>query len=350
LATPIVIAVANGLGAKRGILFRSGRAVQLLSQIEMLVFDKTGTLTEGRPQLTDIISLDGLSEEEVLFYAAIAERRSEHPLAAAINSEIQKRGLSPPEPEEFNYHPGRGVVVKYNGKEITVGGRGILQGEAEEKLIAELRERLEGEGKTIVYLVVDGKIKGMVTLADKVKEEAVWLIGELRRLGKRVIIISGDSKMTAKAIGERIGVEEVIASVLPNEKGSVIRKLKEEGKVAMIGDGVNDAIALAEADLGIAMSSGSDIAIEAGDIVVLGGNLARIYEAIRISSLSLRKIKQNLFWAFFYNSIGIGLASGLLYPLTGIHLNPLIAGIAMILSDLVVVPNSLLMSKLYRNN
>jgi Cu+-exporting ATPase len=348
LATPIVIAVAVGLGARRGILFKSGRAIQLLSQIGIFVFDKTGTLTEGRPQVADIISLDGLSEEEILFYAAIAERRSEHPLAAAINSEAEKRGLAPPEPEEFIYTPGKGVKVKYEGKEIRVGGRGILDGEAEEKRISDIREKLEGEGKTIIYVGVNGKIKGILTIADKVKEEAIWLVRELRRLGKRVIIISGDSKMTAKAVGEKIGVEEVIAEVLPSEKGSVIRDLKEEGKVAMIGDGVNDAIALAEADLGIALSSGSDIAMEAGDIVILGGNLTRIYEAIRISSLSLRKIKQNLFWAFFYNSIGIGLASGLLYPLTGIHLNPLIAGIAMILSDLVVVPNSLLMSKLYR--
>lgn len=349
LATPIVIAVAIGLGAKRGILFKSGRAVQLLSQIDVFVFDKTGTLTEGRPQVADIISLGELSEEEVLLYAAIAERRSEHPLAAAINSEAQKRGLVPPEPDEFNYTPGKGVVVKYKGREIRVGGRGIVDGNPDEKQIAERRERFEEEGKTIVYLVVDGKIKGVITFADRVKEGAILLIGTLRRLGKRVIIISGDSEITAKAVGRMIGVQEVIAGVLPSEKGRVIKKLKEKGKVAMVGDGVNDAIALAEADLGIAMSSGSDIAIEAGEIVVLGGNLARIYEAIRISSLSLRKIKQNLFWAFFYNSIGIGIASGLLYPFTGIHLNPLIAGIAMILSDLVVVPNSLFMGRLYRH-
>ncbi len=348
LATPIVVAVANGLGARRGILFRSGKAIQMLSQIEIFVFDKTGTLTKGRPRVTDIIPLDGFSEEEVLLYASLAEKRSEHPLAQAINSELQRRNLSSPEPEEFGYHPGKGIIVKYKGKKIMVGGRGILEESNKDKLISELSEKMEGEGKTIVYLAVEGKIKGMIAIEDQIKDEAIWLIKELKKLGKRTIILSGDSERTARAVGEKVGIKEVMAGVLPEEKAKVIRELKEKGRVAMVGDGVNDAVALAEADLGIAMSSGSDIAIEAGDIIILGGDLRRIYEAYRISSLSLGKIKQNLFWAFFYNFIAIAFASGLFYPFLGIHLNPLVAGLAMIISDLIIVPNSLFLGREFK--
>lgn len=342
LATPIVIAVASGLGAREGILFRSGRAIQMLSQIEVFVFDKTGTLTKGKPQITDIIPSGEISKEELLFYASIAERRSEHLFATAILEEARKRGISPPSPEEFNYLPGRGVVAKYRGKEIILGNETTLE---EGENLLQLGRRLEREGKTVLYLSLGGKAQGIIALADTLKEGAKEMLRELKIRGKEVMILTGDNERVAEVVGKELDIAKVIAKVMPEGKGMVVRNLKRNGKVAMVGDGVNDAVALAEADIGIAMSSGSDVAIEAGDIVILGDNLERLKKAMNISALALKKIKQNLFWAFFYNFIGISLATGILYPLAGIHLNPLIAGLAMIFSDLVVVPNSLLMGR-----
>lgn len=348
LATPIVIAVASGLGARKGILFKNGRAIQLLSRIELFVFDKTGTLTKGKHKVVDILPLNGFSPEDVLLYASIAEMRSEHPLAEAIISSARGKGLSPQIPEEFSYYPGKGVVGKYNGLEITLGSEETLPGKDGLENILEQGKKFEENGNTVLYLLVNGEPKGILALSDTLKEEARAVLNELKAKGKKVMLLSGDNERVARAVGEELGFDKIVARVMPEDKARIIAGLKKEGRVAMVGDGVNDAVAIAEADLGIAMGSGSDVAIEAGDIVILGDNLQRLLDAIKISSLALKKIKQNLFWAFFYNLIGISMASGLWFPLTGIHLNPLVAGLAMIFSDLVVVPNSLLMGKSLR--
>ncbi|MBC7328548.1 copper-translocating P-type ATPase, partial [bacterium] len=350
LATPIVVALGIGIGARNGILFKSGRAVQMLSQIKIFVFDKTGTLTKGKLLITDIIPFNGFSKEDVLFYAGIAERQSEHPIAEAILREAHQLQLLLPLPDEFNYQPGKGTLAKYKGKEIFLGNADVYERNREYDKTEHIIERLKDEGKTVICLLVDGKLQGILALGDILKEEAKVVIERLKKLGKRVVVLSGDNIKSAKMLGEKLSIEEVIANVMPNEKGEKIKELKKMGKVAMVGDGVNDAVALAEADLGIAVGSGSDIAIEAGEMVILGGDLKKILAGLEISSLALRKIKQNLFWAFFYNSIGITLASGLLYPLWGIKLNPLLAGLAMIFSDLVIVPNSLLMIKLIKSD
>lgn len=350
LATPIVIAVASGLGAVRGILFKSGRAIQMLSQVGIFVFDKTGTLTEGKPEVTDIIPFNGFSVEDVLFYASIAESESEHPLARAIINKAQEKGISPSYPDKFNYHPGKGIEANFKGKYIVLGNEEILNEIKDREFLIEVGRGLEEKGRTVLYLLVDREQKGIIALSDKLKEEAEEVLRKLKTLGRKVMILSGDNEQAAEAVGRRIKVDNVIARVTPEDKARIIRELKREGKVAMVGDGVNDAVALAEADLGIAMEVGSDLTAEAGDIVILGGNLRRVLQAIQISSLALKKIKQNLFWAFFYNLIGISIATGLWYPIIGLRINPLMAGLAMIFSDLVVVPNSLLMGKLLRED
>ncbi len=345
LATPTAVIVGTGIGARRGILIRNVKAIQIMEKIDTIVFDKTGTLTEGNPKVKDIISVSSKNEEEILKIASIAEKRSEHPLAESILKEAEKRGLQIPEPEEFHITPGKGIYAEYKGKRILLGNlnfmneNGLSIGIAEKKI-----QNLEKDGKTVILIAEEHEISGLISIFDDIKPEAPDVIKKLKRIGKEVVMITGDRSSTAKAIGERLGIERILSEVLPQDKAKEIKRLQEEGRiVAMVGDGINDAPALTQADIGIAMGSGTDIAMESGDIVLVKNDLRDVLFAIELGKYTMKKIKQNLFWAFIYNLLGIPIAGGLLYPFTGFLLNPIIAGIAMSFSSISVVSNALSM-------
>jgi Cu+-exporting ATPase len=343
LATPTAIMVGTGKGAENGILIKSAEALENAHKLTTIVFDKTGTLTKGKPELTDIIELNKLNKKEVLKYAAIAEKSSEHPLAEAIINETQKKKLKIPDASSFKAIPGYGILARYNRNVILFGNRSLMKKykikvEAEDKI-----NELENEGKTVMILALNKIPVGLIAVADTLKEFSKEAVKRLHKMGKEVIMITGDNKRTADAIAKQLGIDEVLAEVLPEDKEREIEKLQKKDKiVAMIGDGINDAPALARADIGIAIGAGTDVALEAGEIILIKNDIRDVITAIDLSNYTIRKIKQNLFWAFFYNSIGIPIAAGLLYPFT---LNPMIAGAAMAFSSVSVVSNSLLMKR-----
>jgi P-type Cu+ transporter len=343
LATPTAIIVGTGKGAENGVLIKEASALENAHKLTTIVFDKTGTLTKGEPEVTDIVAFDR-SEKEILKYAAIAERDSEHPLAEAINNKAKKEGLKVPSAESFRAIPGHGIIAKYE-KEIHLGNRRLME-QYKIKFDSEEMDRLEGEGKTVMILALDKKAIGLIAVADTVKDFSKVAIERLHKMGKEVIMITGDNKRTADAIAKQLGIDYALAEVLPEEKEKEIRKLQQKGKiVAMVGDGINDSPALARADIGIAIGAGTDVALETGQIVLMKNDLRDVVFAIELSNYTIRKIKQNLFWSFFYNSIGIPIAAGVLFPFTGFLLNPMIAGAAMAFSSVSVVSNSLLMKR-----
>lgn len=347
LATPTAIIVGTGKAAEFGILIKNAEALERACDVDTIVLDKTGTLTKGKPEVTDIIALDGLGETMILKYAGIAEKKSEHPLADAILSKAKNEKIKIPEPTYFIAAPGRGIIAEYKKKKILFGNRLLMEKYKIDLTAYQQKiEKLENDGKTVMILAVDRKAVGLIAVADTLKESSKDAVLELHKMGKQVIMITGDNKRTASAKAKELGIEHVLAEILPQDKAKEIKKLQENGKiVAMVGDGINDAPALAQADVGIAIGAGTDIALETGQIVLVKNDLRDVVNAIDLSNYTLKKIKQNLFWAFFYNSFGILIAAGVLYPFTGMLLNPVIAAMAMALSSVSVVSNSLLMKR-----
>ncbi|MEM4330510.1 MAG: heavy metal translocating P-type ATPase [Candidatus Pacearchaeota archaeon] len=347
LATPTAVIMGTGKGAEKGILIKNAEALENLSRVTTIVFDKTGTLTEGKPVVKEIIEIGELNKEEILRYAAISEKRSEHPLAEAIIKKAKEERISIPKADFFEAIPGQGIVAKYNQKEILLGNRNLMKKyKISIRKIEENIKNLEEEGKTVIILAINKKIEGLISVADSLKESAKETIQELYKMKKEVIMITGDNKRTANAIAKQLDIDKVLAEVLPGDKEKEIAKMQKEGKiVAMVGDGINDAPALAKADVGIAIGTGTDVAIESGHIVLVKNDLRKVVDSIELSKYTLKKIKQNLFWSFFYNSIGIPIAAGALYPFTGFLLSPIVAGIAMAFSSVSVVSNSLLMKR-----
>ena len=345
LATPTAIMVGTGKGAENGILYKNAESLQIAHKINTIVFDKTGTLTKGKPEVTDIFSLKNFSETELLKFSSIAEKNSEHPLGEAIVNKAKEKKISIPDPDKFNSITGKGIEVDYKTRTIDLGNRKLM--EQKNINIGTVNKKLEGfenQGKTAVMIAVNKKVEGIIAVADTLKEHSKETVERLHKIGIDVVMITGDNKRTGKAIAKQAGIDRVLAEVLPAEKANEIKKLQnEKKKVAMVGDGINDAPALTQADLGIAIGSGTDVAIESGDIVLIKEDLRDVVTAMDLSRYTIKKIKQNLFWAFFYNSLGIPIAAGILYPFTGFLLNPIIAGAAMAFSSVSVVSNSLLM-------
>ena len=341
LATPVAIMVGNGLGAKNGILFKTAASLEAAGRTQIVALDKTGTITSGEPKVTDILPTEGVEETELLTLAAALESRSEHPLAKAVLAYTEERGLTAPAVTDFAALPGNGLAAKLEGREI-FGGNGAFIG-TKVSVPAALQaqaEALSAQGKTPLFFGSEGRLLGVIAVADTIKEDSPRAIRELRNMGIRVVMLTGDNQRTADAIGRQAGVDEVIAGVLPDGKEAVIRRLQACGKVAMVGDGINDAPALTRADTGIAIGAGTDVAIDAADVVLMNSSLADVPAAIRLSRATLRNIHENLFWAFIYNVIGIPLAAGVFIPL-GLTLNPMFGAAAMSLSSFCVVTNAL---------
>jgi Cu+-exporting ATPase len=346
IATPTAIMVGTGKGAENGILIKGGEYLERTYKVQTIVFDKTGTLTKGEPSVTDVVSL-GLSEEEVLKLAYMAEKGSEHPLGESIVKGAKEKGLDIPDAESFEAIPGQGVKAVYDGEEILLGNRKLMENSSiPYKEIEEKIQDLEKDGKTVMILVENKKIKGLIAVADTLKENSKDAVKKLQEMGIEVIMLTGDNRRTADAIAKKLGITKVLSEVLPHDKANVIKKLQDEGKiVGMVGDGINDAPALAQADVGIAIGSGTDVAVETGDIVLIKDDLRDVVAAIQLSKQTVRKFKQNLFWAFFYNTALIPIAAGILYPLLGILLDPIYAAAAMSSSSVTVVTNSLLLKR-----
>ena len=341
LATPVAIMVGSGMGAKQGILFKTAVSLEETGKTGIVVLDKTGTITSGEPKVTDIIP-EGRKCEELLALAYALEKKSEHPLAKAILQEAEKQSLTLEDVTEFQALPGNGLTGNLNGKVVSGGNYKFIAGKA--TISGEMKtrsERLAEEGKTPLFFAVDGELAGIIAVADVMKEDSARAVQQLQNMGIQVIMLTGDNERTAKAIGKQAGVDRVIAGVLPEEKESVIRELKQQGKVTMVGDGINDAPALMRADVGIAIGAGTDVAIDAADVVLVKSRLSDVPAAIRLSRATLRNIHQNLFWAFFYNIIGIPLAAGVFIPILGWQLNPMFGAAAMSLSSFFVVSNAL---------
>ena len=342
LATPVAIMVGNGVGAKNGIMFKNASALEEAGRIRRIALDKTGTITKGEPEVTDIVAAEGVTKDELLLYAYALEKNSEHPLAKAIHMYAQKKKIEAKEVDELEALAGHGLQAKINGKGLYGGNRGFV----EEKVavaneILQKGEQFAKEGKTPLYFAMDQKMLGLIAVADVLKEEAAQAVQELQDLGIHVTMLTGDHEETAKAIGRLAGVDEVIAGVLPDGKESTIRTLQQRGKVAMVGDGINDAPALTRADVGVAIGAGTDIAIDAADVVLMKSNVRDIPAMIRLSRATLRNIHENLFWAFIYNVIGIPLAAGAWISLFHWELNPMFGAAAMSLSSFCVVSNAL---------
>ena len=359
LATPTAVMMGTGLAAKNGILIKSGKALEIARNLDIVIFDKTGTLTKGEPSVTDVIKIkNNINENLILQIAASVEKNSEHPLAQAIVNKAKEKKINLSEVKNFQAIPGHGVWAELENEKILFGTRKLMvDNQIEPSLIEEKMVALENQGKTAMILaqtpirngISNGASKniiGIIAVADTLKDYSKEAVKMLHKMGKKVAMITGDNKRVGQAIAEQVGIDKVLAEVLPQEKSAEIRKLQSEGNVvAMVGDGINDAPALAQADLGIALGSGTDVAMETGEIVLIKDDLRDVVAAIDLSKYTLNKIKQNLFWAFFYNIVGIPLAAGILYPFTGWLLNPAIAAAAMAFSSVSVVSNALLMRR-----
>ena len=341
LATPVAIMVGNGVGAKNGILFKTAASLEETGRVQVVALDKTGTITKGEPRVTDILPGPGVAEDQLLGLAAALEAKSEHPLARAVMTKAEEDGINVADVEDFRILPGNGLQCTIGDKKLLGGSMSFISGlvSVPEDMMRQA-ERLADEGKTPLMFGLGDKLLGIIAVADVIKEDSTEAVKELRNMGIRVVMLTGDNKKTAEAIGRQAGVDEVIAGVLPDGKEAVIRGLMKQGKVAMVGDGINDAPALTRADTGIAIGAGTDVAIDAADVVLMKSSIMDVAGAIRLSRATLRNIHENLFWAFFYNTIGIPVAAGALIPL-GITLNPMLGAAAMSLSSFCVVTNAL---------
>ena len=342
LATPVAIMVGNGLGARHGVLFKTAVSLEEAGKTQIVALDKTGTITQGQPQVTDVALAAGVSEQELWSAACALEQKSEHPLARAVVAYAREKGLTAPEAQDFSALPGNGLTGTLNGEKLLGGSQKFISGQATvpQSLLAQA-EKLAGEGKTPLFFARDGQALGIIAVADTLKADSPEAIRQLRNMGIRVVMLTGDNERTAQAVGRQAGVDEVIAGVLPEGKEQVIRRLRRQGKTAMVGDGINDAPALTRADMGIAIGAGTDIAIDAADVVLMNSKLTDVAAAVRLSRATLRNIHENLFWAFIYNVIGIPLAAGVFIPLFGWTLNPMFGAAAMSLSSFCVVSNAL---------
>ncbi|WP_277679985.1 heavy metal translocating P-type ATPase [Gracilibacillus dipsosauri] len=343
LATPTSIMVGTGKGAEHGVLIKSGEALETTHNLDTIVFDKTGTLTEGKPIVTDILATPLITKDDLLYYAASGETGSEHPLGEAIVQKSKEENMTLAKPDHFEAIPGHGIRVEIEGKDMYIGNRKLmLEQKIDLSSMEKESDRLADEGKTPMYLSIDGELAGIIAVADTLKENSVKAIKDLKKRGVEVIMITGDNKRTAKAIAKQVGIDHVLSEVLPEDKAEEVKKLQETGKkVAMVGDGINDAPALAQADIGIAVGSGTDVAIESADIVLMRNDLTAVLTAIDLSHATLRNIKQNLFWAFAYNLVGIPVAMGLLYIFGGPLMSPMFAAVAMSFSSVSVLLNAL---------
>jgi len=345
LATPTAIMVGTGKGAEKGILIKGGDALETAHKLYAVVFDKTGTLTQGKPEVTDVVSVKNMDEDEILKFAASVEQFSEHPLAQAVVNKTKEKNIKLEDIKNFKAIPGHGVEGMLKRKKIIVGKPEYIRklaglGSFENK-IAEL----EGNGKTVVVLCIDKKVEGFIGIADTPRQDSIEAVKELKKQKIYVYMITGDNKRTANAIAKQLGITHVISEVLPEDKAKHVKELQKKGKVAMVGDGINDAPALAQADIGIAIGSGTDVAMETGNVVLMNNKTTDVSKAIKLSKVTIRKIKQNMFWALFYNALGIPIAAGALYSSTGWLLSPIIAGGAMALSSVSVVLNTLMMKR-----
>jgi Cu+-exporting ATPase len=343
LATPTAIMVGTGKGAEYGVLIKSGVALETAHKVKTVVFDKTGTITEGKPKVTDVVVTNGITEDELLQLAASAEKGSEHPLGEAIVKGAEEKNLEFKKLDFFKAIPGHGIEVKIDGKTMLLGNRKLMvESNISLESLEETSHRLAGEGKTPMYVAIEGQMAGIVAVADTVKENSKKAIEKLHKMGIEVAMITGDNKRTAEAIAKQVGIDRILAEVLPQDKANEVKKLQAEGKkVAMVGDGINDAPALAQADIGIAIGSGTDVAMESADIVLMRSDLMDVPTAIQLSKKTIANIKQNLFWAFGYNTLGIPVAMGILYIFGGPLLNPIIAAAAMSFSSVSVLLNAL---------
>jgi Cu+-exporting ATPase len=335
--------VGTGRGAEFGVLFKGGEALETAHKIQTIVFDKTGTITEGRPEVTDILTVGQYEKNELLQLAASAEKASEHPLGEAIIRSADKTGLELLKPTSFLAYPGYGIEAVINGNKVLLGNEKFLSEKQIDLLsLCNESDRLASEGKTPMYIVIDNNLQGIIAVADIIKENSAVAIQKLHEMGIEVAMITGDNSKTAQAIARQVNIKRVLADVLPQDKANEVKKLQSEGKkVAMVGDGINDAPALAQADIGIAIGSGTDVAIESADIVLMQSNLMDVLTAIQLSKRTIRYIKQNLFWAFGYNVAGIPMASGLMYALGGSLISPIFSAAAMSLSSVSVLTNAL---------
>jgi len=363
LATPMSVMVGVGKAAEYGVLIRNGESLQKAAELDTIVLDKTGTVTKGKPELTDVVVADsGLPTEEspnadrsapghdpesaILWLAASVEKASEHPLAQAILDGARERGIEPTDPSDFRAIPGHGIEATVNGRRVWLGNRRLMEREGVDiTSLLDRAEALEAEGKTVMFVAATVGDRptavGFIAVADTIKEDSVPAIRALQQMGLEVIMLTGDNRRTAEAIARQAGITRVLAEVLPEQKAAEVRALQREGrKVGMVGDGINDAPALAQADVGFAIGTGTDVAIEAADITLVGGSLRGVVTAIETSKATMRNIRENLFGAFIYNTLGIPVAAGLLYPFFGILLNPIIAGAAMAFSSVTVVSNA----------
>lgn len=344
LATPMSIMVAAGKAAQSGVLFKNAEAIEVLREIDTLVIDKTGTLTEGKPRLISVVTAPGIEEQTLLRLAASLERGSEHPLAAAIVAGAEERGVELSHAGAFESLTGKGVTGEVDGHKVSLGNQALLEdsGGVDPSLLGEQAEALRKDGQTVMFVIVDARVVGLVSVADPIKATTPEAIQQLHNEGIRIVMLTGDSETTARVIAGKLKLDEVVAEVLPNEKAEIVKRLQVDGhRVAMAGDGINDAPALAQADVGIAMGTGTDVAIESAGVTLVKGDLRAIVRAIRLSRATMRNIRQNLFFAFLYNALGIPIAAGALYPFFGILLSPMIAAAAMSFSSVSVIANSL---------
>ena len=343
LATPVAIMVGSGLGARHGILFKTAEALERAGQVQVVALDKTGTITNGSPVVTDLLPADGVEEEELLRAAYALEVKSEHPLARAVAAYAEARGMQPDATDAFEVIPGKGLTAMVDGRRITGGSLAFLSERiGTTDAITSAAERVAGEGKTPLLFAAEDQWLGLIAVADTVKDDAREAVGRLHAMGLRTVMLTGDNQRTAEAVGRLVGVDEVIAGVLPDGKKAAVEALRERfGAVAMVGDGINDAPALATADIGIAIGAGTDVAVDAADVVLMKSRPSDIPAAVGLSRATLRNIRENLFWAFIYNVVGIPLAAGLWIPVFGVGMTPMFGAAAMSLSSFCVVMNAL---------
>lgn len=342
LATPVAIMVGSGVGAKKGILFKTAESLELTGKVNIVALDKTGTVTKGEPEVTDIYCCEGVSEEELLTFACSIEAKSEHPLAKAIMKKAGQEGIKAKDVTDFENIPGKGLKATCTDGTVYGGNADYIENVCtiDEKIKSKATE-LSLQGKTPLYFAVNNTLSGFIAVSDVIKDDSKTTVEKLRKMGMRVVMLTGDNENTARAIAQKVGIDEVVASVMPDEKQSVITSLQKQGKVAMVGDGINDAPALTKADVGIAIAAGTDIAVDAADVVLVNSKPEDIVTAIKLSKATLRNIRENLFWAFFYNALGIPLAAGVFIPILGWELNPMFGAAAMSLSSFCVVSNAL---------